>query len=205
MQNLSAESKPRSKSDLLQLSLTLFIIAAVMALSVSLVNFITAPKIEILNKEKTDKALQEVFAEASAFEEIEYSKPTVEATDGKKVKKVTVDGVWMAKKDGENIGVCVRVNPQGYGGKIQTIVGVDLEGEIISSKIVSMSETSGIGTKIQNEDFLSQFIGQKGNLADSESIELISGATKSSKAYLCGMNAALTVASECIQEVTDVE
>ena len=101
--------------------------------------------------------------------------------------EIAVNGVWKAKQGDEYIGVCVKVSPKGYGGAIETIVGINNEGEIIDTQIVSMSETSGIGTKIQSDTFLSQFKGKSGSITGTGSapeknqIQTISGATKSSK------------------------
>lgn len=201
MQNSSAELKSKSKSDLLKLSVTLFVIAGIMSLLVSLVNFITAPRIEQSNKEKINQALKTVVADADSFEAVDYDKTSVTSSDG---KEIGIDGVWKAKKEDTDVAICVRVSPRGYGGKIETIVAVDMTGKILKTEIVSLSETSGIGTKIQQESFLSQFIGKghvtgvKAPSSDSE-VMLISGATKSSSAYLRGINAALTVAEECME------
>lgn len=188
-------SSKNQKSEFLRLSLTLFVIAGVMALLVALVNNITAPEITRRNELKTTEALKAVMPDADTFEDAALDITSVTSADG---KDVPINGAWFAQKDGETVGVCVRVSPQGYGGAIETIVGVDKDGNVTDTEIVSISETSGIGTKIQDESFLTQFIGKKNNITASEgtnSVTLISGATKSSKAYLRGINAALSVAS----------
>lgn len=192
MQNLLKSSK----SDLLRLSITLFVISGVMAFLVALVNNITAPIIKTRNEQKVTDTLKTVMADADSFEKYTFPEQSVLASDG---KTVAIDGVWVAKKDGKTVGCCVKVGPTGYGGKIETIVAVSNEGKVVDASIVSMSETSGIGTKIKNEDFLAQFIGKSGNVsAQSETVDVISGATKSSSAYIRGIDAALMVAQECI-------
>ena len=186
-------SLKNSKSDLIRLSLTLFLIAGIMALLVSLVNGVTGPVIEKRNEEKITQTLKSVMPEADHFHEYLYFEPSVVASDG---KKVAVDGVWFAKKGGETVGCCVKVGPQGYGGKVETIVSFDLDGKVIDSQIVAMSETSGIGSKIQNEDFLSQVYGKKG--AALKEVDVIGGATKSSKAYIRGVEVAAKVAEKTL-------
>lgn len=192
------KSSTKSKSDLLRLSVTLFVIAAVMATLVSFVNNITEAKIEEINKKKITDALIEVIPDADSFEELDYSQDSVMSSDG---KKIGIDGVWQAFSGNEPVGICVKVSPQGYGGKIETIVGIGDDGTVIDTRIVSLSETSGIGTKIKDDGFLNQFIGKSGSVTESEpdGVLLISGATKSSKAYLRGINAALTVAADCAE------
>lgn len=173
MQNSSANSSKNQKIEFLRLSLTLFVIAGVMALLVAFVNNLTAPTIEKLNKEKTDKALAVVLPAADGFEELSF-----------KNLPETVEGAWKAKN---GVGYCIKVCPKGYGGKIETIVGIDKDGNVVGTEIVSMSETSGIGTKIQNDSFKKQFVG-KNSVAETETI---SGATRSSKAFRSGVADAL--------------
>lgn len=189
MQNSSV--KP--KSDLLRLSVTLFLIAGIMALVISLVNGITAPVIEQRAQQKIDSALKEIIPEADSFSEYSYNRDSLMSADG---KEIGIDGVWLAKSGEKTIGCCVKVSPKGYGGKIETLVSVGIDGKIIDTQIVSLSETSGIGTKIQSESFLSKVNGRTGSVFSS--VEVISGATKSSKAYLRGVDAALIVADDCI-------
>lgn len=193
-------SSTKQKSDLLRLSFTLAIIAGIMALLVAFVNGITAPEIALQNEQKTESALKKVMPEADSFEEVEGCPASVKSADG---KDVSVNGVWTALRGGEAIGVCVKVSPKGYGGAIETIVGINADGTVADAKIVSISETAGIGTKIQNDSFLTQFVGKSGSIIGTKDkpetnsqIQTISGATKSSKAYLRGINAALEIAKQ---------
>lgn len=173
MQNSSANSSKSQRAEFFRLSLTLLVIAGVMALLVAFVNNITAPTIKKLNKEKTDKALAAVLSAADGFEELSV-----------KDLPETVEGAWKAKN---GVGYCIKVCPKGYGGKIETIVGIDNDGNVVGTEIISMSETSGIGTKIQDASFKKQFVG-KNSVAD---VETISGATRSSKAFRSGVDDAL--------------
>ncbi len=183
-------SSENQKIEFLRLSVTLFLIAGVMAFLVALVNNITAPVISRQNDEKTSQALMEVLPGADSFVSVYY--PSNSSTD------VDVQGVYRSTND---VGYCVKVAPKGYGGAIETIVGFDANGAVTGIKIVSMSETSGIGTKINNSDFLQNFIGKttvvKGDkkISDKNTVKYISGATKSSKAFMKGINAAIDIAS----------
>ncbi len=194
-------SSRKQKSDVVKLSLTLFVIAGVMALLVAFVNNLTAPIIEKRSEEKITVALKEVMTNAESFEQHTLQTSSVKSTDG---KDVSIDGAWFAKSNGDIIGVCVKVSPQGYGGVIETIVGIDMNCSVKQAKIVSMSETSGIGTKIQSDSFLTQFNGKLAGIVgvsgqpENNQIQVISGATKSSKAYLRGINAALEIANQML-------
>ena len=180
-----------SKNEFLKLSVTLRLIAGIMAFLVALVNNITAPIISESNEQKTSEALLEVLPEADSFVKVDYLPTSID--------DVSILGVWRASN---NVGFCVKVAPKGYGGAIETIVGFDSNGSVTNTKIVSMSETSGIGTKISGAEFLQNFVGKsttvKGDkkAADKDTVVYISGATKSSKAFIKGINAAITVVSE---------
>lgn len=192
-------SSKKQKSDLLKLAVTLCLIAGITAALVALVNAVTAPEIARRNENKTAQSLKAVMADADSFEVYDYTGGSVTSADG---KEIVIDGVWRAKRGKEYIGFCVKVSPKGYGGAIETIVGISADGTVTDTKIVSMSETSGIGTKIETDDFLTQFKGKSTNIGGVKSspskneIQTISGATKSSKAFLRGVNAALAVVSQ---------
>lgn len=186
----------KPKSDILRLAVTLCIIAGLTAALVAFVNSLTAPEIARRAEQKTAESLRAVISDADSFKEYDYTGGSVTSSDG---KEVGIDGVWLAYKGDEYIGCCVKVSPKGYGGAIETIVGIDKSGSVKNTQIVSISETSGIGTKIETPDFLNQFVGKSGSITGVASspekgqIQTISGATKSSKAFLRGVNAALTV------------
>ncbi len=180
-------SSKRKTNEFFSLSITLFLIAGIMAILVAVVNNITEPVISELNEKKIQSALTEVLPKAKGFTDI-YTDDLGEI----------VTGAWQSKND---VGICIKVSPKGYGGEIETIVAINQNGEVVNTKIVSMSETSGIGTKITAESFLSQFIGKTVNITTNDpssdnTVQIISGATKSSRAFLNGVNAALDAASK---------
>lgn len=192
-------SSKSQRNELLRLAITLCLIASLTSALVALVNSVTAPVIAKRSAEKTAQSLKEVMPLSERFEEVETELTSVISSDG---KEVSVDGIWQAYVGQDSVGYCVKVSPKGYGGAIETIVGISADGDIIGTKIVSMSETSGIGTKINDEEFLSQFEGKSGSITgvtsspSKDQIQTVSGATKSSKAFLRGVNAALTAVSQ---------
>ena len=135
MENSSVNSSKNQTLEFVRLSVTLFVIAGVMALIVALVNNITAPVIADINEKKTSDALMAVLPEADGFTDISAD---VELADA-------VEGVWRADN---GAGFCVKVCPQGYGGAIETIVGFDKDGTVVGTEIIAMSETSGIDSAI---------------------------------------------------------
>ena len=89
------------------------------------------------------------------------------------------------------------VTNKGYGGDINLIIGINAAGTITGVKVVEHSETAGLGSKVAEEDFLSQFKGitpqsnlkivlNKANGKDEE-IVAVSGATILSKAVMAAV------------------
>lgn len=52
------------------------------------------------------------------------------------------------------------VEGKGYGGTVKGIVGIDADGIITGTKILSHSETPSLGGKTAEEPFQSQFPGK---------------------------------------------
>ena len=169
----------------LRLALTLLIITAVVAALLAGVNSITAPAIAALNAEKTQKAIETVLPGGGELIEA----PAV-AGD------VPVSEVYK----GEN-GYAVKVAPGGFGGAIEMMVGVDLQGNVLGISIIKHAETPSLGAVAAakgsaGESFRSSFIGLNGEVAvskDGGAADTISGATITSRAVAAGVNAALAV------------
>ena len=88
------------------------------------------------------------------------------------------------------------------------MVGIDMDGAVTGVSIISNSETSGIGSKVMNNETLTsganagqgvleQFIGKSaadGVLSVGSNVDAITGATVSTKGVTTGVNAALAAA-----------
>ncbi|MCI8388536.1 MAG: FMN-binding protein, partial [Clostridiales bacterium] len=64
-------------------------------------------------------------------------------------------------------------------------------GQLAGIKIVSHAETPGLGSRVNDNEYLSQYNGLSGKLTISKDVDAISGSTISSKAVLAGVNSAL--------------
>ena len=80
-------------------------------------------------------------------------------------------------------------------------VGIDMDGKITGTKVLSHKETVGLGSKIEtDESFYGQFPGQDAAyVSDLKNIDTISGATRSSNFY----RLALTYAFEAYDLVKE--
>lgn len=168
--------------------ITLFSVALVCSVILQFVYSYTAPKIEETRKELMLNGLQEVI-DATEFEEI------------------VPDTVWQAiDRSGKVVGIVFRVFPQGYAGSIPIMVGLGLDGVVTGVRIASaaegMNETPGLGAKILEDDFKSQFINKTGDAVlltkDGGEIDAITAATISSRAVCTGVHRGIGLYSEYV-------
>ncbi len=169
---------------ILKLAVTLFLITAVVAAALALVNGITAPRIAAIQEENTQKAINAVLPGGGQ-----------EVPSG----EYDTQGGLVTALYASDAGYAVEVAPAGFGGTITLMVGVSAEGKILGIQVVSHTETAGLGdvaaaSTPAGEAFRGQFVGLSGELAvakDGGAIDQITGATVTSRAVTKGINAAL--------------
>lgn len=160
----------------LRIAGVLTLICSFVALMLSLINMMTHDTIEALEAAQKKEAVAEIFGEID--DAILYDGYTGD------------EEVYLAVKEGKLYGYCISVVSQGYGGEISMMVGIDSTGDVVGVKIISMSETAGVGSKTKNDSFLDQYKGGKGPFTVGDNVDGISGATISSKAVTAGVNSA---------------
>lgn len=172
---------------ILRLALTLLAITAVVAVALAGVNSITAPKIEQLNAEKTQQAIEAVLPGGFDTQITDYTDDT---------------GLVTNVYSGAN-GYAFEVTPAGFDNTITMMVGVDHDGKVLGISIVSHTETSGLGavaaaSTSAGESFRGQFVGMSGSVSvtkDGGQVDALTGATITSRAVCTGVNAALACAA----------
>ncbi len=176
------------KKEFIKLSSILCMITLVAALLLAGVNKITAPRIAEAEEKATEEAMQKIIPDADSFQELNES-------------------VSAAKKGDEVIGYCVKVTTTGYGGDIAMMVGLDIEAGVYGIEILSHSETAGLGAKIVEDSFKSQFVGKNSMLevvksaTDSPNqFTAITGATVSSRAIAKGIEMSVALVDEAVRE-----
>ena len=177
--------------NILRLSITLLLITAVVAAALAGVNAITEERIAAIQAQKTQNAIAQVLT----FEgEAVLLENTPENVNG-----VAVTAVYQT-----SAGYAVQVEPAGFGGGINMMVGVDLEGKVTGISIISHAETAGLGAVAAantgaGEAFRGQFVGRSGELKvtkDGGTIDAISSSTITSRAVTEGVNAAIACAEQ---------
>ena len=183
MENNSAKIMKKESNVLYSLKIggILLGVCAVVALVLSFVNLVTRDQIAANELGQKREAMVALFGS----EEIEFTELDRLDSDGEEI-----EAIYRVVEGGETLGYCVSVLSPGFGGDIQMMVAMAADRTIIGVKIVSMSETPGLGTRVDDDEYLSQYTGKGEALSMSGDIDVISGATKSSKAVLAGVNSA---------------
>lgn len=107
---------------------------------------------------------------------------------------IRVDDVQAAYQDSTLMGYCVTVTTPGFRGPVTTMTGVNTNGEVTGTVVLTQKESAGLGDGIQSPDFLAGFVGGKGTLhvgAGSNGVSGVTGATESSRAVVDSVNIAL--------------
>ena len=148
--------------------LVLVLICAIMSGLLALTNSVTAPIIEEAEAEAERAAQLEVLPSADSFSQIELAG--------------LPESVTKACVADNGTGYVFSITAQGYGGKgtLKMAVGIDNDGKITGTKVLSHKETAGLGSKITTEAFQGQFPGKDASL---EGVDNISGATFSSNYF----------------------
>lgn len=186
---------PKKENEMLRLGGILCAITLCVALVLSIANLATADRIEQLKIQAQNEARKSVLRDASDFEQIKLDLSEYNI----------VSNVYKGLNNGSTVGYCVGVEPTGFGGTIEMIVGIDSNGNITGINLVSDQETPGLGSKAKEPEFKGQFEGKSsskdieviknGSPAENEVIA-ISGATITSKAVTKGVNAAVKIYNE---------
>lgn len=148
----------------------LTVICLAMSAVLSFTNSVTKPIILAAEKATQEAARKEVLPDADGFETMEV--------------KGVPDSITEVDRATNDAGYVVQITSDGYGGKdtLKMICGIDKDGKITKSQVLSHSETAGLGSKVTEEDFQNQFKGKDGDSLDK--IVKISGATFSSNYYI---------------------
>lgn len=92
-----------------------------------------------------------------------------------------VEGVNSVIVDKENEKCIVEITEDGYSkGGLHILIGINSLGQADGIYFLSIGETPGLGTKVQNQEFLDNFKGFDAQ-TDENSIDNVTGASYSSK------------------------
>lgn len=102
-----------------------------------------------------------------------------------------VPGVTACMEAADSKGYVVTAQAKGYSGPVPMGVAFGLDGTIVNVIGMKNTETPGLGTKVAEEEFSSQFVGRAAEPLTINDIDAVTGATISSKAALAAVNEAI--------------
>ena len=178
-------AKKENAWSMIKLGLVLCAYAVVACAMLAIVNNFTAPKIADNQAKKVSAAMQEFFPDSGLiFETVnDYTAPVVGA--------ITVDEIYVAKKDGLIIGGAAQVTGPTYDqGSI--LIGIKTDGSVTGLKFLKLTDSPGFGLKANDptfklpngKTFYGQFEGKnaKEGFTVGQNFDAISGATITSVA-----------------------
>ncbi len=185
-------------NETLKLGLILLIITSVSAAVLAVSNDVTSVAIEEQAKILNDNARREVFEDADEFKSIED-----ELLGNIKENKPEVKEIYEAlDSSGNTIGYTISLDTKGYGGNIELLVGISVENKVAGIKVLSHSETPGLGAKAAEPEFQSRFVDKsaedeltvvKEETSSDNEVQAISSATITSKGVMNGVNLAIEI------------
>ncbi len=173
----------KAESTLLNMILVLCVITAISGVALGYINELTKGPKEQMRLKRQLEAIQSVMTgftnnptESTLKFPVEGSKDSLE--------------FFIGEKEGDWSGVAVSTfTNKGYSGLIRMMVGFDTDGKIGDVVVLKQKETPGLGTKIKDNKFKSQFPGIDPSETllkvekDGGEINAITGATISSRAF----------------------
>ncbi len=177
----------KKKLDLVNPSVSLFLICLLTALLLAVISAVTEPIIQAQNAAREQAARQEVLPAATEFEELEAG----QSSDS----SVELLSVYRGLQNQKAVGHVLSLRTRGYGGAVDIICATDSEARITGLRILSANETPGLGAKISDSKFYSQYEGKggekelkvyraadQGRDQDPNAIDAIASATISTRA-----------------------
>lgn len=178
-----------------KLGRTLLIITAIAGVLLGFANDLT--KDAILENAKINKEdLKAVLPKAEAIRDIEFTETE------------TVKEVYEAVNGSDVVGHVLKVTSKGFHGGIDFVVAISEDDKVSGIRVLSHSETPGLGAKIIEDNFTSRFKAKpiaeflevvKVTPNKDNEVEAISGATTSSKATVNAVNDAIKFYKENIK------
>ena len=161
-----------AKSNLIGMAACLSLVCLVCGAVLGSVYAVTKKPIEAAAAAEAREAIAEVLPEGGVISEA-----------------MQADGMeyYRSMADSAVVAYAVKSSAVGFGGPLTLMVGVLPDGSIWNTKVLSHSETPGLGAKCATDAaFISQWKGFKGSFAvkkDGGDVDAITASTITSRAY----------------------
>jgi len=173
----------KQSDNIIKNAMILFMITVIAGTLLGLTYEVTKEPIRIQQEKLKNNALKAVVFEASDFTLIELDAGAHEQG---------IENLYEATKDGAVIGYAFEMTAtEGYGGNIALMVGIGIDDLILGVDVIKHNETPGLGAKITEQPFKSEFEGQP-----TAPLTVIKGATTGNPGEIASISGAtITTAS----------
>ncbi len=131
----------------LKTSIVLALICAAAAIVLAFLNGVTKPVIIEYENQKTLNALEAVS------NGLTISEDSIEVDDNS-----FVNYYFSLSQDDELQGYLLNLSAVGYGGTISLVASYDRDGKVLQAKVVSDSETPGLGKKSEEDWYMTKYL-----------------------------------------------
>ena len=186
-------SEAKKQPGMASLVIVLAAICLVSAAVLGLINQVTVGPIQANTEKTVQESLRAVLPIDGDYEDITDQNSMSEVTVPVTGVTVPVKAVYKAGDEGY---VVESMSPNGFGGALDMMAGVDNDGNVTGIAIISHAETSGLGSKSTDPEWQAQFKGLNGDVCvskDGGAVQAITGSTITSRAVCDGVNTAIAV------------
>ena len=167
----------KKESTLKNMLVALLVITAVSGGVLGFIYALTKDTIAEVDKKKNAAAIAEVLG----------------TDENTQLDTITCDGMLYNLAydvQGNFLGAAIKSASNGFGGKIELMVGIMADGTINKISVLSQSETPGLGANMTNGKFKGQFNGKNPNAfslkvkKDGGDVDAITASTITSRSFL---------------------
>ena len=142
----------KQTDNIIKNAMILFMITVIAGTLLGLTYEVTKEPIRIQQEKLKNNALKAVVIGASDFVLVDLEE---------EAKEQGIQNLYEATKDGAVVGYAFEMTAtEGYGGDIALMVGIGIDDQILGIDVIKHNETPGLGAKITEQPFKSEFEGQ---------------------------------------------
>ncbi len=186
-------SEAKKQAGMASLVIVLAAICLVSAAVLGLINQVTVGPIQANTEKTVQESLRAVMPIDGDYEDVTDQYTGGDITVENTGVSVPIKAVYKAGDEGY---VVESMSPNGFGGALDMMAGIDSEGSVTAIALISHAETSGLGSKSTDPEWQAQFKGLTGVIGvtkDAGQGNVIPGSTIPSRAVCDGVNAAIAV------------
>ncbi|MBR7136424.1 MAG: FMN-binding protein [Clostridia bacterium] len=181
------------KKETLRPTLVLLCICAAVGGLLAVINHFTSQAM-IMDPAEVVESLKEdylaILPDATEFELLYPTESGIPEEKGTAVQVVKTNAGYL---------ITALSSGQYDSSPIRVLVGIGTDGKVVGVRILKSTETPGVGSRTGSDSFLNRFVGGEYFSADGKTgtkVDTVTGATKSSKAVIVAVNAAMDAYAE---------